>query len=124
MPNQSLTPFSYVVLTLVGQGGAGPHDLVRMARAGRIYWEAADSQWYAEPKRLEVLTAFLRRHYPARHQIVLYEASNFPVCQPVVRRIPLSRLPETTVLPLVTIYIPPAYDRPEDPKIMRWFDEA
>lgn len=75
-------------------------------------------------KRLEVLTAYLRRHYSARHRIVLYEASNFPVCHPVVRRIPLSRLPETTVLPLVTIYIPPAYDRPEDPKIMRWFDEV
>ncbi len=55
MSNQSLTPLSYVVLTLVGEGGAGPHDLVRMARSGRIYWEAADSQWYAEPKRLEAL---------------------------------------------------------------------
>ena len=55
MSNRSLTPFSYVVLTLVGQGGAGPHDLVRMARSGRVYWDAADSQWYAEPKRLEAL---------------------------------------------------------------------
>jgi DNA-binding PadR family transcriptional regulator len=55
LPNQALTPFSYVVLTLVGQGGAGPHDLVRMARSGRVYWDAADSQFYAEPKRLEAL---------------------------------------------------------------------
>jgi DNA-binding PadR family transcriptional regulator len=51
----ALTPFSYVVLTLIGRGGAGPHDLVRMARTGRIYWDAADSQWYAEPKRLAAL---------------------------------------------------------------------
>ena len=48
----SLTPFSHVVLVLVGEGGAGPHDLVRMARQGKIYWATADSQWYAEPKRL------------------------------------------------------------------------
>lgn len=41
-----------MVLTLVGCGGAGPHDLVRMARQGRIYGEFAESQWYAEPKRL------------------------------------------------------------------------
>ena len=47
-----LTPFSYVVLTLVGEGGAGPHDLVRMMRDGRIYWTAPESQYYAEPKRL------------------------------------------------------------------------
>jgi PadR family transcriptional regulator, regulatory protein AphA len=55
MSRDELTPLSYVVMTLVGQGGAGPHDLVRMARSGRIYWDAAESQWYAEPKRLERL---------------------------------------------------------------------
>ena len=53
--SDSLTRFSYVVLTLVGGGGAGPHDLVRMARQGRVYWSAAESQWYAEPKRLAKL---------------------------------------------------------------------
>jgi PadR family transcriptional regulator, regulatory protein AphA len=47
-----LTPFSYTVLVLVGRGGAGPHDLRRMAEIGRVYWDAAPSQWYAEPKRL------------------------------------------------------------------------
>ena len=33
MGTASLTPFSYVILILVGEGGAGPHDLVRMMRA-------------------------------------------------------------------------------------------
>src|SRR3954449_5069466 len=47
-----LTPFSFVILVLVGRGGAGPHDLRRMADQGRVYWDAAPSQWYAEPKRL------------------------------------------------------------------------
>ena len=56
----------HVVLTLVGQGGAGPHDLVRMARSGRVYWDAADSQWYAEPKRLEVLGHLSSRKQPGR----------------------------------------------------------
>ena len=47
-----LSPFSFAVLVLVGRGGAGPHDLRRMAEIGRVYWDAAPSQWYAEPKRL------------------------------------------------------------------------
>ena len=59
MAAADLTPFSYTVLTLVGRDGAGPHDLVRMARQGRVYWTAADSQWYSEPKRLATL-GFLR----------------------------------------------------------------
>jgi DNA-binding PadR family transcriptional regulator len=62
----SLTPFSYAVLTLIGRGGAGPHDLVRMARTGRIYWDAADSQWYAEPKRLERLGLLTAHKQPGR----------------------------------------------------------
>ena len=47
-----LSPFSFTVLVLVGRDGAGPHDLRRMAEIGRVYWDAAPSQWYAEPKRL------------------------------------------------------------------------
>jgi DNA-binding PadR family transcriptional regulator len=50
-----LTPFSYAVLALIGEGGAGPHDLASMMRRGSIYWAAAESQWYGEPKRLERL---------------------------------------------------------------------
>lgn len=55
MASAELKPFSYVVLTLVGSQGAGAHDLVRMAHQGRIYADFADSQWYAEPKRLAQL---------------------------------------------------------------------
>ena len=66
MATNSLTSFSYVVLTLVGRGGAGPHDLVRMARTGRIYWDAAESQWYAEPKRLERLGLLTAHAEPGR----------------------------------------------------------
>jgi PadR family transcriptional regulator, regulatory protein AphA len=66
LSNSALTPFSYVVLTLVGQGGAGPHDLVQMARNGRVYWDAAESQWYAEPKRLEALGYLASGKEPGR----------------------------------------------------------
>jgi DNA-binding PadR family transcriptional regulator len=62
-----LTPFSFVVLALVGRGGAGPHDLVRMMRAqGGIYWAAAESHWYAEPKRLERLGYLRSQKEPGR----------------------------------------------------------
>jgi len=61
-----LTPFSYAVMTLVGRYGAGPHDLVRMARQGRVCWAAADSQWYAEPKRLAKLGYLSAEKRPGR----------------------------------------------------------
>jgi PadR family transcriptional regulator AphA len=52
---QGLTPFSYVILALVGRGGAGAHDIVRMVREGAIFWTTSESHFYAEPKRLAKL---------------------------------------------------------------------
>ena len=74
MSRDALTPISYVVLVLVGRGGAGPHDLVRMMRQGRIYESAAESQYYAEPKRLERLGYLRARKEPGRtHARTHYE---------------------------------------------------
>ena len=47
-----LSPFSYAILALVGRHGAGPHDIVRMMREGRVFWTTSESHFYAEPKRL------------------------------------------------------------------------
>jgi PadR family transcriptional regulator AphA len=54
--SSDLNGLSYVVLTLIGRGGASAHDLVQMARRGqRLYWAGAASKMYAEPKRLAAL---------------------------------------------------------------------
>lgn len=66
MSTVELTPFSYTVLVLIGRGGAGAHDLVRMARQGRVYASAAESQYYAEPKRLEQLGYLSSQEQPGR----------------------------------------------------------
>jgi DNA-binding PadR family transcriptional regulator len=67
LSSDRLTPFAYCVLALVGREGAGPHDLARMMRAqGGLYWTAAESQWYAEPKRLERLGLLRSRKEPGR----------------------------------------------------------
>ena len=55
------------MLALVGEQGAGPHDLTRMMRQqGGLYWSAAESQWYAEPKRLEQHGYLRSRKEPGR----------------------------------------------------------
>jgi DNA-binding PadR family transcriptional regulator len=52
-PSSDLNPLSHVVLALVGDGGAGAHDLVLMMRqGGPVYWGGAPSRLYSEPKRL------------------------------------------------------------------------
>jgi PadR family transcriptional regulator, regulatory protein AphA len=66
MSSDDLTAISYSVLVLVGEGGASPHDLVRMMEDGRIYHAAAPSQYYAEPKRLERLGLLESSKEPGR----------------------------------------------------------
>jgi DNA-binding PadR family transcriptional regulator len=67
MSSPKLTPFSFAVLVLVGEGGAGAHDLVRMMREGEhVFWAAAASQWYAEPKRLAALGYLDAEQAPGR----------------------------------------------------------
>lgn len=74
-------------------------------------------------ERLARLAEALRRHYAARHPVVLYEAAVFPVCKPRIRRVALANLAKTRIGSMVTLYIPPRPSREPDPAVMRWFDE-
>ncbi len=69
-----LTPLSYVVLALVGEGGAGAHDLVRaMRQGGPVYWGGAPSGLYSEPKRLARLGYLTARTEPGKtHSRTVY----------------------------------------------------
>src|SRR5437762_5871463 len=64
--NRELSLFSYEILGLVGPTGAGAHDLLRMARHGRILDWAGESQYYVEPKRLAKLGYLEARKEPGR----------------------------------------------------------
>src|SRR5689334_15708553 len=66
MSRPELSLFSYEILGLVGREGAGPHDLLRMARRARILDWAGESQYYVEPKRLARLGYLEARKEPGR----------------------------------------------------------
>ena len=61
-----LSLFSYEILGLVGRNGAAPHDLLRLARRGRMLDWAGESQYYSEPKRLSRLGYLDARKEPGK----------------------------------------------------------
>jgi DNA-binding PadR family transcriptional regulator len=61
-----LTLFSYETLALVGRGGAGAHDLLRIAKRSRFLAWAGESQYYVEPKRLARLGYLDARKEPGK----------------------------------------------------------
>jgi DNA-binding PadR family transcriptional regulator len=66
LSSSDLSLFSYEILGLVGRGGAGPHDLLQMARRARLLDWAGESQYYVEPKRLARLGYLEARKAPGK----------------------------------------------------------
>ena len=66
MANADLSLFSYEILGLVGREGAGPHDLLLLAKRGRFFNWAGESQYYTEPKRLAKLGYLAARREPGK----------------------------------------------------------
>jgi DNA-binding PadR family transcriptional regulator len=73
MTSTELSLFSYEILGLVGHQGAAPHDLLRLAKRGRMLAWAGESQYYTEPKRLAKLGYLHARKEPGKtHERTVY----------------------------------------------------
>jgi len=104
LSSDELTLFSYEILGLVGRDGAGAHDLLRMARHGRVLAWAGESQYYTEPKRLAALGYLEARKEPGktrdrtvytltdRGQWALADFARTPVTLTPIKSDPLLRL--------------------------------
>ena len=56
---------------------------------------------------LNVLVEELTRTYGPDHEVVVYEAAQYPVCDPIIDVVPLGRVHEAHVTPIATLYVPP-----------------
>jgi len=58
-------------------------------------------------KRFRALTKYLSRHYGAQHEIVIYEASQYSIADPIVQRAALNAASLITLSLGSTMYVPP-----------------
>jgi uncharacterized protein YabN with tetrapyrrole methylase and pyrophosphatase domain len=87
--------------------------------SGLILWQITvigDLTAVAQPRldNVPVLVERLADHYPSEHEVVVYEASPYPVAGPLIERVPLAELAEAALTPLSTLYVPPATVRATD----------
>ena len=64
-----------------------------------------------------LLVERLLKDYPREHEVVVYEASPYPVALPLIERVRLDQLAAAKLTPLSTLYIPPASVRAFDPGV-------
>lgn len=88
--HRRLDPAAYLVLWQVGVVG-----------------DRSCTRFETGPRYRELLVERLRRDYPARHGVVIYEAATLPVMAPIITRVPLESLPDTRVRMHSTLVVPP-----------------
>ena len=59
----------------------------------------------------------LRRDYPEDHPVTLYEASHYPVCDPLIQRAPLGELSRCRITTHSTLWVPPVGKAPLDREV-------
>lgn len=56
---------------------------------------------------VNVLVEVLLQHYGPDHEVVVYEAPPYAICDPSVQRVTLNSLASARITPISTLYIPP-----------------
>jgi uncharacterized protein YabN with tetrapyrrole methylase and pyrophosphatase domain len=95
------------------------HRRVVEPSAGLVVWQVSvvgDPLYTPSPdgSHLPLLVEYLRRWYDGEHEVVIYEASPYPVFGPSIERLPLDSLARASLGPMATLYVPPAMIRPPD----------
>jgi len=72
----------------------------------------SDAYW--NPRGVELLARELARTYGEAHEVVVYEASPYPVVDPLIHRCPLRDLGEAPITIGSTLLVPPLPDREID----------
>jgi uncharacterized protein YabN with tetrapyrrole methylase and pyrophosphatase domain len=70
-----------------------------------------------DPQRLGLLVGRLLELYPAEHEVILYEASPYPVGDAIAVRTPLRRLAEEVLTTATTLVVPPRERASADPTV-------
>jgi uncharacterized protein YabN with tetrapyrrole methylase and pyrophosphatase domain len=79
-----------------------------------ILWQVGmfgDATYQPEGNRgqwIHLLVERLLQHFPAEHEVTLYEAAVYINCSPRIERIALGKLTEASLTPATTLYVPPA----------------
>jgi hypothetical protein len=65
--------------------------------------------------RVQVLIETLLVHYPPDHEVIVYEAAVYAVCEPRILHVPLHSLASATIGPMATLVVPPYGELWDDP---------
>lgn len=66
------------------------------------------------PKGVAILAETLLEDYPPDHEVVIYEAAQLPLCDSMIERAALKKLPQARMTPMSTLFVPAIRRAPVD----------
>jgi hypothetical protein len=90
--------------------------LLQIATIGVGSYIKKNDLW--NPAGLRVLVEVLQKLYSPRHPAVIYEASVYPVCDPIIQRVTLNAVPRAHITTASTLYLPPKQVAPLNRKMV------
>ena len=87
--------------------------------AASILWQVSivgnlDYAPAGDLSRLPRLIEYLEQFYPPDHEVICYAASPYPIAEPIIHRVQISKLAEVELPRLSLLYVPPAVGRTPD----------
>ena len=115
-PGEGLQAYEATEFLLYGRrpDPTAPLVLWQLSVVGADRWSPAP-----DVSRLGVLVAALVDVYGDDHEVVLYEASPYPVAGPRIERRPLGRLGEAEITPMASLLVPPLASPEARPDVAR-----
>ena len=74
-----------------------PLVLWQIGTIGDLYYHKNSHNSDIALRGLQVLTRVLEKHYDKDHEVIIYQASYFPLCRPDIQNVPLGKIPEANI---------------------------
>ena len=91
-----------------------PRTLLLFWQVG-VIGETSIGEGAPRASRVQVLIDTLLDHYPPDHDVIVYEAAVYAVCEPTILHVPLQGLASATIGPMATLVVPPRGELRDDP---------
>jgi len=71
---------------------------------------------------IHLLLKYLNKFYPLEHEVILYEAAQYPCFEPRIEKLALRELMSARISLITTLYISPAYKAQDDKEMLKLFN--
>ncbi len=68
---------------------------------------------------IKVLSDYLTEYYGPDHEVIIYQAAQFSIVEPIINKLTIKKIPEEKITILSTLYIPPKEKAETDPEMLK-----